>query len=322
MFDLKIETGGAKTIGISGHIRPDGDCIGSTVALLLYLRKVLAGARVDLFLEPVPEEFKRLAGTEQIHSDFVTDVESYDVFFCLDSVPERMGGASSFYEKAKKRINVDHHISNKGCGDVNLVVPTASSTSELIFELFDEREIDAGIAEAVYTGIIHDTGVFQYSCTSPRTMEIGAKLIGYGFDFPRLIRETFYERTYLQTQILGRALLESIRFLDGRCTVSCVDQKMMKFYGAVYSDLEGIVNQLLNVEGVDCAIFLYQTGFQKYKASLRSTEAVDVSEIASFFGGGGHKRAAGCEMVGTYHDCINNLSEHIEKQLLLWDSGK
>ncbi len=318
MFNLIEEVKDAGTIGIGGHVRPDGDCVGSTVALLLFLQKRFPEKRVDLFLEKYPDVFRDLKGTEQIRTDFQTDVETYDVFFCVDCAAERLGDARKYFDQAKKTINVDHHISNSGCGMINFVVPTASSASELVYELLEGEELDVDIARAIYTGIIHDTGVFQYSCTSPHTMEIGAKLIGYGFDFSKLIAETFYEKTYLQTQILGRALLESIQFMDGHCTVSCVEQRIMEFYGVTSSDLDGIVNQLLNIKGVDCAVFMYQTGALQYKVSMRSNEKVNVARIAQLFGGGGHVRAAGCTMTGTFHDCINNLSVHIEKQLMIW----
>lgn len=317
MFNLIEEVKDAATIGIGGHVRPDGDCVGSTVALLLFLQKRFPEKRVDLFLETYPDVFRDLKGTEQIRTDFQTEVETYDVFFCVDCAAERLGDARKYFDQAKKTINVDHHISNSGCGMINFVVPTASSASELVYELLEGEELDVDIARAIYTGIIHDTGVFQYSCTSPHTMEIGAKLIGYGFDFSKLIAETFYEKTYLQTQILGRALLESIQFMDGHCTVSCVEQRTMEFYGVTSSDLDGIVNQLLNIKGVDCAVFMYQTGALQYKVSMRSNEKVNVAQIAQLFGGGGHVRAAGCTMTGTFHDCINNLSVHIEKQFML-----
>jgi phosphoesterase RecJ-like protein len=146
-------------------------------------------------------------------------------------------------------------------------------------------------------------------------MEKGANLIGYGFDFSKLIEETFYQRTYIQTQIMGRALMESVRFMDGRCIVSGVDRKIMDFYNVGPKDLDGIVSQLRNIKGVDCAIFMYETDIQEYKVSMRSDEKVDVSKVAVYFGGGGHMRAAGCTMHGTFHDCVNNLSLHIEKQL-------
>ncbi len=119
----------------------------------------------------------------------------------------------------------------------------------------------------------------------------------------------------MQTQIMGRTLMESIRLMDGRCIVGSVDKKTMEFYHAEPKDLDGIVNQLRNIKGVSCAIFMYQTGGQEYKVSLRSDEKVDVAQVAAYFGGGGHARAAGCTMTGTFHDCVNNLSLRIEEQL-------
>ncbi len=167
--------------------------------------------------------------------------------------------------------------------------------------------------------MIHDTGVFQYSNTTPATLEKGAKLISHGVDFPRLIQETFYQKTYVQAQIMGRTLMESIRFLDESCIVSAIDKKTLEFYHAEPKDLDGIVNQLRNIEGIECAIFMYQTNVLEYKVSLRSGEKVNVADIAAYFGGGGHARAAGCTMSGTFHDCVNNLSLHIEKQLKRWN---
>ena len=195
------------------------------------------------------------------------------------------------------------------------MVPTASSASELVYDLLDETYLDEEIAKAIYIGIIHDTGVFQYSNTSPKTLQIAAKLISYGFDFPKIIEETFYEKTYVQNQILGRALLESILFMDGRCVVSVIDRKTMDFYQVNSKDLDGIVNQLRIIKGVECAIFMYETDTLEYKVSMRSGGLVDVAKVAQIFGGGGHIRAAGCTMNGTAHDVVNNLSVHIEKQL-------
>ncbi|MDE7286659.1 MAG: bifunctional oligoribonuclease/PAP phosphatase NrnA, partial [Lachnospiraceae bacterium] len=127
--------------------------------------------------------------------------------------------------------------------------------------------------------------------------------------------ETFYEKTYVQNQILGRALLESILFMNGKCVVSMVDKKTMSFYEAEPHDLEGIVSQLRNTKKVECAIFMYQTDTLEYKVSLRSNGKVDVAKVAAFFGGGGHIRAAGVTMRGTFHDIVNNLSAQIAAQL-------
>lgn len=315
MFQLTEEIKGARSIGISGHIRPDGDCVGSAMALYLYLQKITeAGTEVSIYLEQPPETFGVIKGIEQIQTEASED-KVYDVFFALDCEKSRLGFAEKLFEQAKKTINVDHHISNLGCGRVNYVVPTASSTSELIYDLLDKEQMDRDIAMAIYTGIIHDTGVFQYSNTSPKTMRIGADLLEYGFDFSTLIEESFYQKTYWQNQIMGRALLESIMFLNGRCIVSAVDRKLMEFYHATPKDLDGIVNQLKIIKGVECAVFMYETDNLEYKVSMRSTDRVDVAKVASYFGGGGHKKAAGCTMKGTFHDVINNLSLHIERQL-------
>ena len=146
-------------------------------------------------------------------------------------------------------------------------------------------------------------------------MQAAAKLIGFDIDFPRLIEETFYEKTYVQNQIMGRALLESMLIMDGRCIVSYIDRKTMEFYQVTGADLEGIVSQLKLTKGVECAVFMHEIRSLQYKVSLRSTEKVDVAKVAEMFGGGGHARAAGCTMNGTFHDVINNLSVHIEEQL-------
>lgn len=313
-MDLLQEVSGAKRIGISGHMRPDGDCVGACLSLWQYLRNCLPHAEVKVFLQKPAEIFSRLTGYDDIISDF-PDEPVFDVFFALDCNEERLGEAAEYFRKAGKRINIDHHVSNIGCGDVNVICPEIGSTCEVLYDLIGEENFDINIAETLYTGIIHDTGVFQYENTSPDTMRKGAKLISYGFPFAKIIEETFYQRTYIQTQIMGRALMESIRFLEGRCIVSAVSRKTMDFYNVGPKDLEGIVNHLRNIKGISCAIFMYETGVLEYKVSMRSDEKVDVSKVAMYFGGGGHMRAAGCEMKGTFHDCVNNLSLHIEKQL-------
>lgn len=314
-MNLLQEVSGAKRIGISGHIRPDGDCVGACLSLWQYLKKNLPEAEVRVFLQQPAEIFSKLKGFDEIISNFPEE-EPFDVYFVLDCNEDRLGEAAQYFQAARKKINIDHHVSNTGCGDVNLVRPEIGSTCEVLYDLFNEEQLDRDLAETLYTGIIHDTGVFQYSNTSPETMRKGAKLISYGFNFPRLIEETFYQRTYVQAQILGRALMESIRFLDGSCIVSVLNRKTMDFYNVTPQDFDGIVNHLRNIKGIHCAIFMYESDVLEYKVSLRSDETVDVAKVAVYFGGGGHVRAAGCTMQGTFHDCINNLSLHIEKQLL------
>ena len=314
MNKILDEVKGATTIAIGGHIRPDGDCVGSCLALYLYLSKTLKKADIKVFLEKPRDIFNCISGINEI-KDATKSSQKFDVFIALDCNEERLGNSVPIFRDALKKINIDHHISNTGCGDVNYIFPQASSTSELIFDLMDESYLDKEIAKAIYIGIIHDTGVFQYSNTSEKTLQIAAKLISFDFDFPKLIDETFYEKTYIQNQILGRALLESVLFMNKTCIVSAIDKKTMEFYNVVPADLDGIVNQLRYTKGVECAIFLYESGFQQYKVSMRSGGEVDVSKIAQYFGGGGHVRAAGCSINGTVYDVINNLSLQIEKQM-------
>jgi phosphoesterase RecJ-like protein len=317
----------ASKIGITGHIRPDGDCIGATMALWQFLKKALPNALVEVVLQKPSPSFSCIKGVEELIEDTslqeqVSRMQSkeYDVLFVCDSTTERSGIGAEYAEHAKTVVNIDHHISNNGCGDYNYIVQNASSTSELIYNLILEVDpqkqyMDVEIAKAIYMGIVHDTGIFQYSNTSPDTMRKAADLMEYGFDFSELIDETFNKKTYVQNQIMGRAMLESFRFMDGKCIVSMVDRKTMAFYSATSKDFEGVVNQLRIIKGVEVAIFMYETGTLQYKVSMRSNGDIDVAEVATYFGGGGHKRAAGCDMTGTFHDVVNNLSEQIEKQM-------
>ena len=164
-------------------------------------------------------------------------------------------------------------------------------------------------------GIVHDTGVCKYSNVTGRTMEIAGKLMEYGVDHSRIIDETFYARTYIQSQVLGRAILESIQLMDGACIFSYIKNKYFDFYGAVYQDLDGIVEQLRITKGVEVAILIVEIEPGVNKVSLRSNTRVDVASIAEKFGGGGHIRAAGCTIDGTVYDVINNLTLYIEAQL-------
>lgn len=315
MFQLKDECLGAENIVISGHIRPDGDCVGSCMATYLYLKKIMPEANVKVMLEQPSEIFACIKDFDAIDTSFSYD-DNCDVFIALDCEKTRLGEAEKLFDQAKKTINIDHHISNEnGCADVNYIDPKASSASELVFDVLEKELLDEDIAKAIYIGMIHDSGIFQYSNTSPKTLRTAAELISFGFDFTTIIDRTFYEKTYVQNQILGRALLESIMFMDGRCVVSAVDKKMMDFYQVTPKDLEGIVSQLRNIKGVECAIFMYEIGTQQYKVSMRSCQYVDVAKVAGYFGGGGHVRAAGCTMNGSFYDVVNNLSKHIEEQI-------
>ena len=242
----------AGNIAIVGHVRPDGDCVGSCLAVCNYITEQYPEKTVDVYLETPPAKFSYLKQFERICSDPDTG-NQYDLCICLDS------------------------------GD-------------------RER-------------LLHDTNVFKNSNTTQRTMHVAGAMMAKGINFSRIIDESFYRKTYVQNQIMGRAVLESVLFLEGKCIFSVVRKQDMDFYGVEASDLDGIVDQLRITEGVEVAIFLYETENHVYKVSMRSNNLVNVSQVAAYFGGGGHVRAAGCTMSGSVHDVINNPSAQIDKQI-------
>ena len=177
-IDLKELLKEKKKIALGGHVRPDGDCIGSVMGLYLYLKQEYPHIQTDVYLEKIPETFRLIKGTDEVRSEVNNNETPYDLFICLDCAdPMRLGFSSSVFENAKETVCIDHHISNESFADLNYIVPDASSTSELVVTLLDEEKISKESAEALYMGIAHDTGVFRYSCTSPETMENAAKLM-------------------------------------------------------------------------------------------------------------------------------------------------
>ena len=227
-FELQIQN--AETIAISGHMNPDGDCIGSCLGLYTYIVEQYPEKQVTLLLEPVQEKFSFLKYADQI-TQKKESTEPYDLFFSLDcSDTERLHEFKKYFEEAKYKICVDHHFTNQGFGDLQFIVPDASSTCEVLFSMFDWEKISLACAQDLYMGIVHDTGVFKYSCTSRRTMDIAGKMMEMGIDYSDIIDNSFYKKSYIQNQILGRALLESVLFYDGKCIFSSVSIEEMNFY--------------------------------------------------------------------------------------------
>ncbi len=312
-FDKELQD--VRTVAIAGHVRPDGDSVGACIGLWHYIRDNFPQIQADIWLEKPDEKFAVLAGFDAIRQAG-EEKDAYDLFVAVDcAVCDRLGDAVQYFVCAGRTICVDHHVSNEGYAELNVIDAGASSTCEVLCRMMDPDKISRETAAALYTGIAHDTGVFQYGCTSPDTMRMAAMLMEKGIAYSHILEETFYKRTYRQNQILGKALLESMRILDGRGVVSVVRRKELAFFGVTPIDLDGIVSQLRMTEGVEVAIFLYETDNLEYKVSLRSKAVVDVSEVASYFGGGGHVRAAGVTMKGTFHDIVNNLTLHIDHQL-------
>ena len=305
-----------KRVAIAGHVKPDGDCVGSTLAVYNYIRKYHPEMEVELHLEPIPNIFKFLANADKIDSSYI-EKEPYDLFIALDCGDEkRLGNAVKYFHAAKRTFCVDHHISNQNFADANYIFPEASSTCELVYELIDEEKITKEIAECIYVGIVHDTGVFQYSCTSAKTMNIAGRLMEMGIDFSRIVDKTYYEKTYEQNRILGQALVDSQLFLDGKCIASIVTKEEMEKYQVLPKHLEGIVQQLRATKDVEAAIFLYENEDGSFKASMRSSGKVDVAVIMMSYGGGGHIRAAGATIEGNAKEILEGIVKDVEKQLL------
>ena len=305
-----------RTIGISGHENPDGDCVGACMGLALFLRKMMPGARVDVFLETLREElYNNIPGADTIITNFRTDIECYDAFIILDTASDRILGAKAMFDRAEKTINIDHHVSNPGTGTVNYVNGSSSSACELVWDVLEEERTDARIAQALYVGMVTDTGVFRYSNTSEKTMVKAGRLLRFGFDHARIIREVFFEKTFLQHKLMGIGLGQARLYLDGLLIVSEIDYDTMQANHATKNDLEGIASEMVLTEGVDCALFLHGSGPDESRVSLRSNNIVDVARIARLFDGGGHVRASGCTIHGDSSPALEKMIEAAREQL-------
>lgn len=305
----------AESIAIGGHVRPDGDCVGSCLGVYLYLKKHFPDKQIHVYLESIPEVFQFLKGSEDILHEIPED-KIYDLFILLDcGDAQRLGFSAPLYENAKTSFCIDHHVSNQAFATKNYIEPEASSTCELVYHLLGSDQISEEIAECLYVGIVHDTGVFRHSCTHPSTMCVAADLMEKGVDFTKIITETFDEKTFAQNQIMGYALVNAIQFLEGRGVASYVDLEKMAEYRVQTKQLDGIVNQLKLTKGADLAVFMYELEKGFYKVSLRSTEAVDVSRLSQIFGGGGHARAAGFSISGTFAEILEKVKAAALEQL-------
>ena len=314
-LNIKDFLDGVKTVCLTGHIRPDGDSVGSTLGLYGYLKKNYPEIETDVCLEPPTEKMNFVPNIDVIRTDY-PDHEPYDLMICLDaSNLERIGKAAKYFEQAKHTINIDHHISNTYFADENYVEGQSSSACEVLYGFLDPDKLNLDIAIALYTGIIYDTGVFKYRLTSPQTMNIAAELMKYGIPTDDVIDETFNNKTYEENRIFGYSVMKSQLVCDGSVIYSTLSRKEMDDFHVTTRDLEGIVPQLRMTRGVRVAVFAYETPAGDIKVSLRSDDSFNVNELATLFGGGGHVRASGLNMPGTLDDCIQKLLAEIEKRL-------
>ena len=315
MKDLASQLAQVTTVAIAGHVRPDGDCVGSCLATYNYIATWFPQIEADVYLEPIPNIFKFLKHADRIHNTCERD-KAYDLCIVQDcGDTSRLGEAVKYFNTAKKTICIDHHVSNDSFADENYIFPERSSTSELIFELLEEERITKEIAECIYVGMVHDTGVFQYSCTSAKTRNAAGILMEKGKKNKKIVDDTFYTKTFAQNKILGQALLNSQLYLDGMVIAAAVTKEEMERCQVLPKHLDGIVSQLRVTKGVEAAIFLYENEDGTWKISMRSNGKVDVAEIAVKYQGGGHVRAAGASMEGGSQEIIETLCQEMKKQL-------
>lgn len=306
----------AETIIISGHIRPDGDCAGSCLAAYTIIKDKYPNKQVDICLEPILDSMRVLANANEIKENIHPDIR-YDLFMAFDCGDvERLGNKMTpVFNNAKETVNIDHHISNTRFANHNIVDLDASSTAEIVFDLFGEVNITREAAELIYIGILHDTGNLRHSNTTPKTLKIIGSLFEKKINFSKLIDDMFLARSYEQVKATGIALSKAKRIIDNKVIYSAISMKELEEIGATTKDTGVIIDSLRVVSGVEVSIFIYEVNEEEKKVSFRSNEIVDVCLICQQFGGGGHIRASGCTMRGTVEEIIAKVKPFIEEQL-------
>lgn len=306
-----------ESVLILGHIRPDGDCVGSCLGLYHYLKDTMPRLQVEVCLQPFDESFYFLEDADQILKMNEMDLtRHFDLCISCDASDRgRLGEAVTLFDGADHTICIDHHITNTGFGEINYIKGDLSSACEVLGQLFDMDKISKSCAECLYLGVVHDTGVLKYSNTTFDTMCYAGRLMQKGIDHTSIIDNTFYARTAVQTLLCGRAMSRMMLAEDGKISYALVSLADMEACGADSRDLDGIVDQLRIVKGVEAAVFVHEMKPGTYKVSLRSNQLVDVSKIAAAHGGGGHKKAAGFEMSCSYKELIQTVIGEIAEQL-------
>lgn len=308
---IKDEINKASEIIVIAHRNPDGDALGSLLGIGHYLKST--GTAHTLFcISPTPEYLQFLPDHEKISNDetILLDKE-YDLVIILDSGDLKYAGVEKHFHQLKGLpvvINIDHHPTNTYYGHVNLVHPKASSTSELIYHFLDHLRtpINKEMATSLLTGILTDTGSFSNLSTTPSSLEVSSRLMALGARVKEIVANTLQNKSLMQLQLWGRALSRLKQNRETGIVTTVLTQKDFTELGMDEDSTEGISNFLNNVEQAKAIIVFREKSDGTIKASLRTTHpGVDVSKIAKFFGGGGHKKAAGFTMKGKLQETEN-----------------
>ncbi len=294
----------AENILVCGHIRPDGDCIGSALAMRRICEKL--GKHADAVCDDdKPETYAFLPD----YSKFCTyGARSYDLCIAVDCADrKRLGDCAEYLDSAENTVDIDHHPANPGYGKINVVNPAASSTCSIIFDLFEpEGIIDRDIATMLYTGLSTDTGHFMHDNTDAHVFSIAAALCGYGLDIGGLNHSLYCSKGYNKMKLTAR-VIDSIKLYDdGRIALMTIMRADLDEFNCGNSDTEGLIDFATSISGVRISIAICEQPGNLFRVSLRSPTE-DVSAVAMRFGGGGHKLAAGCLISGSRFDVTDKI---------------
>ena len=298
---------------VLSHVRPDGDALGSQLALGLSLKRL--GKDVRIWNEEGMLEKYSFLPSANLLTKPPADPEDVDVAIALDTaIQNRLGTALPAVRSAKVWINIDHHPSNPGYGDLVYINPKAPATGQILFELIrsEKLPIDAAIAENLYVAISTDTGSFQYPNTTARTFEMAAELVRAGVDVGRVSQLTYENYPRRRAELL-RDLLGTMRFeANDRVASFSLSLATAKKLGVLPEHNEGLIDHLRAIHGVIVAVFFEELADGKVRVSMRSkSEKVNVCAICEKFGGGGHVLAAGARIPGTLAEVEKKILEEV-----------
>ncbi|MEW6731477.1 MAG: bifunctional oligoribonuclease/PAP phosphatase NrnA [Acidobacteriota bacterium] len=298
---------------ITSHVRPDGDSLGSSLALYWTLRNLDKEVHV-IMRDSVPHAYRELPGAQDVlKSPFVPD--GYDAAFVIECSDIDRPGLIALDKQFV--VNIDHHSTTALFGHINWIDSTASAVGEMIYNLCKALGVTVNqqIAECVYTALLTDTGSFHYSNTTERTFKIASELVRRGVKPAQISQALFYSYPFSKIKMLGMALSTLKRDETGRIAWITITTESMQEAGASEEDLDGIVNYPLSVGEVEVVAFFKEVSTGLYRTSLRSKGQVNVARVAERFGGGGHKNAAGCTVKGDLAVVEHQVVEYLQEAL-------
>ena len=308
------EINNANSIVILTHENPDGDAVGSSLALYHALKAY--GKNVEVIIPEYSRTFNFLPGTNEIKKEGT--YENYDLAISLDCASmDMLNGYVKYFENAKTRVVIDHHGTNSMYGDLNFVNPDSPACAQILVVVLNyfKMEITKEIGTCILAGIITDTGGFKYSGVTAETFEFVAWLLNKGVNVSSVYRKVLQVRTKGNFE-LNRIASNRLEFLeDGKIAFTYITRDDEESVNAETGDHEGIVDIGRDIEGVEVSIFIRETKTKGVKISLRSSEYVNVSDIALLFGGGGHPRAAGCNMQATIQQAKERIVNEVKANL-------